>query len=76
VVWGEFNDILFLINRILTIYDLRKSHIFVVDWCCMSKSSASLGFIARELWTLVLSLFGGQWVMPKGVMELLDYWQG
>lgn len=27
--------------------------------------------VARELWCLIFSIFGIQWVMPSGVMELL-----
>lgn len=30
--------------------------------------------IARELWNLVFSLFGVQWVMPSGVVDLLASW--
>lgn len=33
-------------------------------------------FIARELRSLVLCLFGVQWIMPSGVIDLLDCWRG
>ena len=32
--------------------------------------------VARELWTMVFSLFGVNWVMLKGIMELLASWKG
>jgi hypothetical protein len=52
-----------------------------MDLCCMRKNSGvtiSHLFlhcsVAREIWTFILSIFGIQWVMPKGVMELLSCW--
>ncbi len=32
--------------------------------------------IVRDLWSLVLCLFGVQWVMPRRVMDMLDCWKG
>ena len=32
--------------------------------------------MAQDLWDMVFSLFGIQWVMPKRVVELLACWQG
>ena len=32
--------------------------------------------IAFDLWSMVFTLFGIHWVMPKIVVELLAYWQG
>ena len=31
---------------------------------------------AQSLWTLVFSMFGVSWVMPKQVVELLACWNG
>ena len=33
-------------------------------------------YIAKEVCSMVFSMSGIQWVMPKGVMELLACWQG
>jgi hypothetical protein len=30
--------------------------------------------IARELWNFIFSLFGVQWVMPQGILDLLACW--
>jgi hypothetical protein len=64
------------------IVNLRKRHTIVVDWCCMCKSSGKTVHrllhhcaTAREISTMVWSLCGVQWVMPRGVSELLDCWQ-
>lgn len=32
--------------------------------------------LTGELWSMVLSMFRVEWVMPRGVMELLACWQG
>ena len=32
--------------------------------------------IAFDLWSMVFTLFGIHWVMPKTVVELLACWQG
>ena len=62
----------------LTIDNLRKRNLIVIDWCCMSKRSGETidylllhCFMARELWTMVFSLFKVQWIMPKSVLLLL-----
>ena len=61
---------------------MRKRHVLVINWCCMCKRSAKMVdhlvlhcSSARELWSMVFSLFGIQWTMPKGVTELLACWQ-
>ena len=66
-------------NRILTTNNLRKRRAIVLDWCYMCKKSGESTShlllhcpVARELWNFIFSLFGFQWVMPEGVMELLD----
>ncbi len=68
-------------DRILTVSNLRRRHVMVIDWCYMCKASGESTDhlllhcpIATELWNLIFSLFGLQWVMPKGVMELLACW--
>ena len=32
--------------------------------------------VAREMWSMVFTLFGACWVMPSGVVELLTSWPG
>jgi hypothetical protein len=34
------------------------------------------GSFSRELWNMILALFGVQWVMPCTVLDLLACWQG
>ena len=29
-----------------------------------------------EIWTIVFGLFGAQWVMLQGVLDMLASWQG
>ena len=57
--------------KILTIDNLRKCRVIIMDWCCMCKlggeSVNHLLFVAQELWDLILALFGVTWVIPKGV---------
>ncbi len=68
-------------GKILTTENLRKRRLVVIDWCCMCKrdgeSVAHLLLqcpIASDLWGLVFSMFGVDWVMPRDVMELLFCW--
>jgi hypothetical protein len=71
------------LGKILTIDNLRKRQLIIMDWCCMCKLSGETGnhlllhcLIAWELWTMVLSIFGTTWVMPWGVEGLLSCWTG
>ncbi len=69
-------------DRILMTENLRRRSVIVMDWCCMCKASGESTShlllhcpMARELWYFIFSLFGIQWVMPRGVMNLLDCWR-
>jgi hypothetical protein len=69
-------------GRIISIDNLRKQRVLVVDWCFMCKRSGeSIDHlllhcpISQELWCFILCLFGVQLVMPRGVKELLDCWK-
>lgn len=68
--------------KVLTIDNLRKKGIIIVDWCCICKSNGSRQIIlsslwgATGLWTFVFCLVGMNWVMPKSVSELLFCWKG
>ena len=71
------------LGNILTIDNLRKQQILILDWCCMCKRNGeSIDHllihcsIAFDLWSMVLTLFGIHWVMPKTVVDLLACWQG
>ena len=71
------------LGRILTIDNLRRRNVMVLDWCCMCKKGAeSVEHLllhcpfAGELWSMVFGLFGVSWVMPRTIVELLECWQG
>uniref|UniRef100_A0A2N9FIH8 Reverse transcriptase zinc-binding domain-containing protein n=1 Tax=Fagus sylvatica TaxID=28930 RepID=A0A2N9FIH8_FAGSY len=66
---------------ILTTDNLRRRHVIVLDWCCMSKESGeSISHLllhcsaAMEIWSFMFSIFGIQWVMPGGMLDLLSCW--
>jgi hypothetical protein len=68
-------------DRILTVQNLRRRHVMVIDWCYMCKASGESTDhlllhcpIVYDLWCCIFSLFGLQWVMPKGVLDLLACW--
>uniref|UniRef100_A0A2N9HVB8 N-acyl-aliphatic-L-amino acid amidohydrolase n=1 Tax=Fagus sylvatica TaxID=28930 RepID=A0A2N9HVB8_FAGSY len=71
------------LGRILTIDNLRRRNVMVLDWCCMCKKGAeSVEHLllhcpfAGEIWSMVFGLFGVVWVMLRTILELLDCWQG
>jgi hypothetical protein len=74
-VWTAARD------RILTVQNLRRRQVMVIDWCYICKASGESTDhlllhcpIVADLWSCIFSLFGLQWVMPKGVLELLACW--
>ena len=71
------------LGKILTAENLRRRHITLVSWCYMCKANGEsvdhllLHYVyAKELWDLVLAVFGMCWVMPCSVRELFATWQG
>jgi hypothetical protein len=71
------------LGKVLTIDNLRKRQLVLLDWCCMCKEDGeSIDHLflhcnaANELWQLVFSKFGIWWVMPYHVVDLLAYWTG
>jgi hypothetical protein len=71
------------LGRILTVDNLRKRGLIVVDWCSMSKRSGeSVDHfllhcdVARALWSVLFSLFDVTWVMNGRVIDLLACWKG
>jgi hypothetical protein len=60
------------LGKILTMDDLKKRHVLVVDWYCMCKKSGEfvdhLLFhyeIAMALWNAFFSRIGLAWFMPR-----------
>jgi hypothetical protein len=71
------------LGRIMTIDNLRKRHVLILDWCCMCKKAGETVDhlllhcpFAWELWSMVFELFGVLWVMPRSIVEMLECWQG
>ena len=71
------------LGKILTMENLRKRRVIILDWCCMCKSSGESVYhlflhcpLACELRTMVLVMFGKTWVMPRDVVDLLCCWKG
>uniref|UniRef100_A0A2N9HK65 Uncharacterized protein n=1 Tax=Fagus sylvatica TaxID=28930 RepID=A0A2N9HK65_FAGSY len=69
------------LGKVLTADNLRKRNIVIISWCCMCKKDGeSIDHlflhceIAKELWNLILTLFGVHWVMPRSVRELVVCW--
>ena len=72
-----------ILENILTIDNLRKRQILILDWCCMCKRNMESVdhhlthcSIAFDVWSMVFTLFGIHQVMLKMVVELLACWQG
>ncbi len=69
------------LGKILMIDNLWKRRLVLLDWCYMCKANGeSIDHlflhcsIARDLWSMVLSVFGVWWVMPCHVLALLTCW--
>jgi hypothetical protein len=70
------------LEKILTLDNLRKRNIMVLQWCCLCKNSGEsienllLHFeVAIELWSVIFQLFGVAWVMPLSVCECSRSWR-
>jgi hypothetical protein len=70
-------------GKILTMDNLRKRGICIVDWCCLCKKSGESPdhlllhcSYAQALWSFAFSLFGISWVMPAKITDLLTSWMG
>jgi hypothetical protein len=71
------------LGKILTIDNLRKGHIIVVNWCCMyKKSRESVDHlllyceIASALWNAIFNSVELAWVMPSQVVDFFAFWRG
>ena len=70
------------LGKCLTIDNLRKRKVWILDWCYMCKCNGELVdhlflhcSVAMDLWAMVFGLFGVSWVVPQSVMGLLACWQ-
>jgi hypothetical protein len=66
------------LGKILTLDNLRKRHVIVINRCCMCKKiEESMDHILQHcnvtsaLWNTLFSHFGMLWVMPRRVFDLL-----
>jgi hypothetical protein len=69
-------------GKILTLDNLRRRGLWVLDWCFMCKKAGeSVNHLmihceyAQELWTMIFCLFGVSWVMPQTTYDLLHCWR-
>ena len=70
------------LEKCLTIGNLHKRKVWIMDWCYMYKCNGESVdhlflhcLVAMDLWSMVLDLFSVSWVMPKSVVGLLACWQ-
>lgn len=70
------------LGKFLTIDNLHKRSIWVLDWCHMRKCNGDMVehlllhcSIAMGFWSMVFGLFGVYRVMPKTIVDMLASWQ-
>jgi hypothetical protein len=70
------------VGRILTLDNLRKMHVIVMEWCYMCRESRESvnhlmlhSKVARGSWELGFRLFRIEWVMLFRVAKLLASWR-
>jgi hypothetical protein len=70
------------LGKILNIDNLRKRHVIVGEWCCISKKNwESVDHlllhceISIALWNTIFSSVGMDWVMPSQVTDLFACWR-
>jgi len=69
------------LGKILTLDNLRKKRVIVIDRCCMCKMTGETVDhlllhceVARALWYVILNRFGLSWVMAFRVVDLFACW--
>jgi hypothetical protein len=69
------------LGKILTVDNLRKRHIIIVDRCCICKRDEESVDrlllhcdVAYVLWTNIFNRFGMSWVMLRRVIDLFACW--
>jgi hypothetical protein len=70
-------------GKILTMDNLRKQKICIVEWCCLCTAGGESpdylllhSTFSQDIWSLVFCLFGISWVMLDKVVDLLACWKG
>jgi hypothetical protein len=70
-----------VLGKILTIDNLRKRNLIVINRCCLCKSDGETidhlflhCEIARSLWYAIFNRFGLSWVMLSKVADLFACW--
>jgi hypothetical protein len=71
------------LGKILTMDNLKKRHVIVVDWCCMCKNSGEsmdqlllYCEMTSALWNTIFNLVRLAWVMPSCVVVIFACWKG
>ena len=69
-------------DSILTIDNLVKRNLSLVNWCCLCRCNGETVDhlllhckFAHALWSELFLMFGLQWVMPRMVVSLLFAWE-
>jgi hypothetical protein len=70
-----------VLGKVLTLDNLRKRQLIVINRCCLCKSDGETVNhlflhceVARALWYAIFSRFGLHWVMPNSVVDLFACW--
>jgi hypothetical protein len=65
------------LSKILTVDNLRKMHVIIMDRCCLCKRNGELVDhlhlhcdVASALWNSLFTRFSMSWVMPRRVIDL------
>jgi hypothetical protein len=71
------------LRKILTMDNLRKRHVIMVDWCCRCKRSGETiddlllhCEIARALWNTIFSRIGLACIIPRRVVTFSHVGEG
>jgi hypothetical protein len=68
------------LGKILTVHNLMKRHVTVINRCCMCRRHGeSMDLLlhceaACALWNTIFSRFGLFWIMPLRVVDLFVCW--
>ena len=81
--WVAFFVWIAALGKCLTIDNLWKMKVCILDWCYMCKCNGEsvdhlflYCLVVMHMWSMVFGLFGVSWVMLQSVMGLLACWQG
>jgi len=69
------------LGKILTLDNLKKRHVIMVDRCCLCKRNGESADhlllhcdVAFALWSALFTRFGTSWAMPRIVIDLFACW--